>query len=173
MALEILGALAVAALVLWLVFEPLFVAPSPALLVSEPEAAEETRRGLALLALKEIEFDQATGKLSDQDYELLKERYGSEALAALAEEEAHAARRAMVEDPEALIAAHRLQLGSRQGSGSPAAPSCSLCGPRPEPDAVFCSTCGRPIGAAFCTSCGTPIQSDGRFCAGCGTKVAA
>ena len=40
-------------------------------------------RAVALRALKEIEFDRATGKLSDADYDVLKTRYTSEALAAL------------------------------------------------------------------------------------------
>jgi hypothetical protein len=123
MALELLGALAIAALVLWLVFEPVLGVPreSPDLL--EPEAPEETRRGTALLALKEIEFDRETGKLSDRDYDLLKARYSAEALSAIAEEEPepHAVR------PPATIL------------------SCAVCGPRPEPDAVFCSQCGRPV----------------------------
>src|SRR5882762_6325022 len=44
-------------------------------------------RAVALRALKEIEFDRATGKLSDADYEALKARYTSEALAALRTEE--------------------------------------------------------------------------------------
>src|SRR5713101_5035711 len=40
-------------------------------------------RAVALRALKEIEFDRATGKLADADYEALKNRYTAEALAAL------------------------------------------------------------------------------------------
>src|SRR5207248_11380792 len=40
-------------------------------------------RAVALRALKEIEFDRATGKLSDADYDTLKARYTAEALAAL------------------------------------------------------------------------------------------
>src|SRR5687768_14166131 len=87
MALELVGALAIAALVLWLVFEPVLGVPreSPELL--EPELPEETRRGTALLALKEIEFDRETGKLSDRDYDMLKARYSAEALSAIAEED--------------------------------------------------------------------------------------
>ncbi len=27
----------------------------------------------------------------------------------------------------------------------PSVPGCSTCGARPEPDAVFCSSCGRPL----------------------------
>src|SRR6266576_1614048 len=40
-------------------------------------------RAVALRALKEIEFDRATGKLSDADYDALKSKYTTEALAAL------------------------------------------------------------------------------------------
>ena len=127
MVLEIVGALAIAALVLWLVFEPVLGLPreSPELL--EPEAPEETRRGTALLALKEIEFDRETGKLSDRDYDLLKARYSAEALSAIAEEDATAPT-ASPADPAAAM------------------PSCASCGPRPEPDAVYCSNCGRRLG---------------------------
>lgn len=126
MALELVGALAIAALVLWLVFEPVLGVPreSPELL--EPELPEETRRGTALLALKEIEFDRETGKLSDRDYDMLKARYSAEALSAIAEEDSPA--------PPAVPA---IPIAT--------APSCSSCGPRPEPDAVFCSNCGRRL----------------------------
>ena len=88
MAVELLGALAIAALVLWLVFEPVLGLPRERPELLEPEAPEETRRGTALLALKEIEFDRETGKLSDRDYDLLKARYSAEALSAIAEEDA-------------------------------------------------------------------------------------
>ena len=128
MALELLGALAIAALVLWLVFEPVLGLPRESPEILEPEAPEETRRGTALLALKEIEFDRETGKLSDRDYDLLKARYSAEALSAIAEEDALA--------PEA-----------PPGVSAGAILSCAFCGPRPEPDAVFCSNCGRRLGS--------------------------
>ena len=126
MALDLVGALAIAALVLWLVFEPVLGLPreSPELL--EPEAPEETRRGTALLALKEIEFDRETGKLSDRDYDMLKARYSAEALTAIAEEDSPA------QPVDPAIPAEML--------------SCASCGPRPEPDAVYCSNCGRRLG---------------------------
>ena len=134
MALELVGALAIAALVLWLVFEPILGVPreSPELL--EPEAPEETRRGTALLALKEIEFDRETGKLSERDYDMLKARYSAEALSAIAEEDSPPpAVDPAVPAVPAVSAAVRL--------------SCASCGPRPEPDAVYCSTCGRKLSA--------------------------
>ena len=81
---------------------------------------EETRKGQALLALKEIDFDLATGKLSEGDHADLKRRFTAEAVAAMRED----------------------------GAPAPAAtsgPRCMICGPRPEQDAVYCSTCGRRI----------------------------
>jgi len=127
MALELLCALAIAALVLWLVFEPVLGVPRETPEILEPEAPEETRRGTALLALKEIEFDRETGKLSDRDYDLLKARYSAEALTAIAEEDSIALPVNPVVPVSAML-------------------SCAYCGPRPEPDAVFCSNCGRRLG---------------------------
>jgi hypothetical protein len=154
MGLEIVGALAIALLVLWLVFEPLIASPRPAFTIPEPEAAEETSRGMALLALKEIEFDRETGKLSDQDYEMLRERYSAEALHALAAEDAAPA-----------------SVGSGLSADSSQV-TCPKCGLRPESDALFCSSCGRRLGAVgFCTGCGTQLQPEALFCAGCGIGV--
>jgi hypothetical protein len=47
----------------------------------DPEDDLSTR-AVALRALKEIEFDRATGKLADADYDALKQRYTAEALEA-------------------------------------------------------------------------------------------
>src|SRR3989475_10085713 len=49
----------------------------------EDPADDMSPQTVALRALKEIEFDRATGKLSDSDYEQLKAKYTAEALAAL------------------------------------------------------------------------------------------
>jgi hypothetical protein len=101
----------------------------------EPDDPEETPRGVALAALKDIEFDRATDKLAEADYADLKARYTAAAVAAMREEEA--ARRP--DDVEMLIAARVRALRG-------AAAACVACGPRPEPDALFCSTCGRSLG---------------------------
>jgi double zinc ribbon protein len=174
MALEIVGALLIGLLVLWLVFEPALFPGRSTRRVPEPEAPEETRRGIALLSLKEIEFDRATGKLSEGDYETLRTRYAGEAIAALAADQAGPNGAAGTGDPEALIAARLHQLRSARTAGQPAPPSCSSCGPRPEPDARFCSACGLPLGTvSFCSSCGTALDVDNRFCTSCGSRVAA
>lgn len=156
---EVLAAALLGAAILWLALRPLLAAPAPPPL-EEPAPLEETPRGRALLALKEIEFDRATGKLSEPDYHELKTRYTAQALAVLRAEP----------DPEALITA-RLRVIRAGGAEGPV---CAACGPRPEADARFCSSCGMLlVAAAVCSSCGAHLEAAGRFCASCGTAVAA
>jgi hypothetical protein len=167
---ETLAAAMVGLLALFVVLRPLIWPPPPAEPVFEPVEQEETPRGVALLALKEIEFDRETGKLSEEDYRFLKEKYTAQAIEALrAEEETRAP-----DDVEALIA-HRVRaLRSAAASAPPGALVCPTCGPRPEPDAAFCSTCGSRLpAAATCAHCGTALAADSRFCEGCGSRVAA
>lgn len=173
MILEVLGAMLTGALVLWLIFSPMISGKREPPLPPEPVADEETRSGIALLALKEIEFDLATGKLSDDDYAMLKERYSVEAITALDLDQLERREVPLPNDPEALVAARRAELRSAASSGLPAPPPCPACGPRPEPDAQYCSSCGRSLRPAFCVSCGSSLSADSRFCAGCGSRVAA
>ena len=170
MLLEAIAAALVGLLGLFVVLRPLIWPPPPAEAVFEPVEQEETPRGQALLALKEIEFDRETGKLSDEDYRFLKQKYTAEAIEALRAEEGAQA----PDDVEALVA-HRVRaLRSAAATAPPGAPVCSTCGPRPESDALFCSTCGSGLAAsAACTRCGTPLTADSRFCEGCGSRVAA
>jgi Double zinc ribbon len=167
---ETLAAALVGLLALFVVLRPLIWPAPPEEPVFEPVEQEETARGVALLALKEIEFDRETGKLSDEDYLFLNDKYTAQALEALrAEQET-----VVPDDVEALIA-HRVRaLRSAAASAPPGARVCPTCGPRPEPDAVFCSTCGGSLPApAACARCGTPLSADSRFCEGCGSRVAA
>jgi hypothetical protein len=145
--LELLAGVAVAIAALVLILEPV---ARPSARVAAPERFDDDEVPLdesgspkvqALLALKEIEFDRATGKLSDEDFERLRERYARQALTAIdAEARGDAAVAAAVatDDPaEALIRSVRSGLRV-----------CPNCGPRPEASATFCSECGRPLGPA-------------------------
>ena len=116
----------------------------------------------AVGALREIEFDRATGKLSDSDYEALKTRYTGEALESLRSADRGTLR------PEALDLAEEAILRYRRRVSS-----CGVCGPRPEPDAVYCSTCGRYL-LGRCGGCGAAVNEPAaRFCATCGKTLAA
>jgi hypothetical protein len=69
----VLGALLAAAAV-WFVARPFLRHPAGADRVDEPEPdrlALEEERDRALAALKELEFDHRTGKVSDEDYRTL------------------------------------------------------------------------------------------------------
>jgi hypothetical protein len=83
--LEVLLAGLLGAAILWMVLRPLLLGPVEAGVVEPDEFTEpeESVQGRALLALKEIEFDRATGKLSDQDFEQLTAKYERAAVAAL------------------------------------------------------------------------------------------
>ncbi|MGQ0702859.1 MAG: hypothetical protein ACT4PM_06970 [Gemmatimonadales bacterium] len=150
MALEVLAAALLGFLVLWLAFGHILtrsVGTAEADL-PEPEPLEETRRGAALLALREIEFDRETGKLSDEDYRSLKARYGALALEAIEAEERAAPLAVATSDAEELIGA-RAQALRAAGSSAPIVPLlrfCPRCGPRPEPEARYCSRCGLGLG---------------------------
>lgn len=170
MALEAALAAVVGLVALWMVLQPLVYPGSVRRRPDEPPDPEETVKGVALTALKEIEFDRETGKLSDADYEQLKARYTSAAVDALRAETARSAS----DDVEAMIAGRVRSLRSGAASAPAAPPVCTTCGPRPEPDAVFCSSCGfRLEPPSACPRCAAPLPPDSRFCETCGVRVAA
>ena len=134
MVLEAVAAALVGMVALWLVLQPLIGSERRMPPPFEPIDPEETPRGAALAALREIDFDRETGKLSDGDYEFLKAKYTALALEALRAESLDVTSDSI----EAMVAARVRRLRS---AGAPPA-ACFHCGPRPEPDAVYCSTCG-------------------------------
>jgi hypothetical protein len=139
---------------------PLLMPPAPrraapVVRVREGAGAEHE----AVVALREIEFDRVTGKLSDADYAELKTRYTAVALEAMrASSEPVGAEDAV----EAAVRAYRSRLKS-----------CQRCGPRPEPDAVYCSSCGGYL-AGRCAQCGSEVSEAGAACcSACGHALAA
>jgi hypothetical protein len=175
---EALAAAAVGLAVLWLVLQPVLRPTGRGTAPLEPIDPEETPKGMALTALKEIEFDKETGKLSDADYEYLKGKYTAAALDALRHEPEEAAS----DDIEAMVAAKVRTLRSASAAIPSDAsilppgsnPACTTCGPRPEPDAIFCSSCGRSLSPrSVCDRCGAALSPDSRFCESCGSRVAA
>ena len=123
--------------------------------VREPSPSER-----AIMALREIEFDRVTDKLSERDYAELKAAYTREAVQAM-----------RAEEPASAVADAELEATIRRYRAL--GPACPSCGPRPEADAIFCSECGRYL-AGSCSGCGAPVTEPGaRFCAECGKSLAA
>jgi rRNA maturation endonuclease Nob1 len=174
---EVLAAAVVGLAILWLVLQPVLRPTGrEKILPIEPVDPEETPKGIALTALKEIEFDRETGKLSDSDYELLKAKYTAAALDVLRHESEEVAS----DDVEAMVAAKVRALRSASAaipsnaSALPDSnPACMTCGPRPESDAIFCSSCGRRLSRSVCDRCGAALTPDSRYCETCGRQVAA
>ncbi len=81
-------------------------------------AAARARKDAAIEALRELEFEFQTGKISDEDYQSLRRRWAHQAIQA------------------------RDELGEKLG-GVPA--RCGTCGSEPRPGARFCSRCGSPL----------------------------
>ena len=153
---ELVAAVLIGLLATGTLLAPLIWPPRPRTLSEDAAAGyvefEETARGQALLALKEIEFDRATGKLSERDYDELKTKYTARAVALL--------------DAEAAVGP------GEDPANVSAFPACPECGPRPERDAFICSTCGRPLPAVVtCTSCHTRLPAASSFCDRCGTPT--
>jgi Double zinc ribbon len=115
------------------------------------------RDASAVDALREIEFDRQTGKLSDDDYATLKATYTERALSEMRDATDRVG-------APVVVRSEAVGIGPR---------TCPVCGPRPESDAVYCSACSRYL-AGVCASCGAVVtESAARFCSGCGHQLAA
>ncbi len=126
----------------------------------EPEDdPREHRKELALAALKEIEFDRATGKLDDADYARMKASYTAEALEAI-----RAADAAAAEVPQEPALA-KLQVPAAVAAG--AAPSAEDAAEA----LIAAKRKAAKGGRKFCSACGAELEGAGRFCVECGAKA--
>jgi len=100
----------------------------------------EARKRVALLALRDVEYDFLAGKLDEEDYRALKSQLTAEALAALEADEAARGAGAVASgdaDLEAEIA--RVRAGLRAGL------LCPECGFANDKGSKFCSSCGHEL----------------------------
>lgn len=176
--LELITGIVVAVVALGVVLEPLLRA-GPGSSILPPASApldddftimeeSESPKIQALLALREIEFDKATGKLSDADYELLKRKYAESAVAAIRNEQQEEAGLASGEGEEDAAEAMIANAKSRQLT------ACPTCRNKLEAASIFCSTCGRSLlvddAPMRCWMCGADLPAAAKFCAACGTR---
>lgn len=111
----------------------------------------------ALLAIRDLDFDFETGKVSEDDYTALRSQLVVQAAQVMGAEEAG-------DDGalEALIAARNQ---ARDGDVS-----CPDCGKPSEKGSRFCSHCGTAFQAG-CPACGETVKPDDLFCVHCGAKL--
>jgi hypothetical protein len=123
----------------------------------------QRRRDRALAALREIEFDRATGKLSDDDFHRMTATYQAEALEALRAVDAAAG--ASSDGPRGSPLAARTRPRDPGESSRPADDDAV--------EALIAETraAARERKQRFCAECGTPLEGTGKFCVECGVAV--
>ncbi len=139
-----LGAALVAAAVILFIVQPVAKGLHASLERDEDELTEtEARKRVALLALRDVEYDYLAGKLDENDYRSLKGELTAEALAALeADEKARSGESASVDASALEAEIAQARLGLREGS------FCPECGFSNEPGSRFCASCGHALQAA-------------------------
>jgi hypothetical protein len=122
-------------------------------------AALEREKALVLRSIKELEFDQAMGKLAQADFDDMSERLRARALGLMRQLDAsHAAPRERIERE----LADRLVREARRGGGATAAGAAAKAAPAPV----------QAMTVVACEACGTSNDADARFCKECGTMLA-
>ena len=136
----VIGAVLLVAAVVLYILQPMLSGQRASLhrVLDEPTDAEARRR-VALLALRDGEYDYATGKLDEADYRALKRELAAEAIDALDKADAEAAAGPASAPPELEDEIAKLRSGLRTGT------TCSSCGSANERGSVFCASCGAPL----------------------------
>lgn len=122
----------------------------------DSSTAQVSRRESVIAALRDLDFDFKTGKVSEEDYQPLRAQLLAEA-AQYVESEKN-----QDEKLEALIQARRK---------APQKIKCEHCDAPIEGDQHFCANCGSPVHNELCPSCGRKNRAGDLFCSSCGTKL--
>jgi hypothetical protein len=133
------------------------------------------QREAVLIELRDLDFDHATGKVSEEDYARQRTRLvakGAAVLRSLAERKdavVSAAEADDEDDIERLILARRAARRNKAVSPAPQPPlSQTLAAPSPAPH-----TPAPTLVTRFCPHCAAPVVPGDRFCAKCGAKLIA
>ncbi len=131
-----LGVTLVAAAVVLFMLQPVVNGIHASLERADDEMTEtEARKRVALLALRDVEYDFLSGKLDQRDYHSLKSELTAEALDAL---EADEASKAGGNIDEKRLEAEIIKLREGFGEGV----TCPSCLYTNDKESLFCSACG-------------------------------
>lgn len=141
-----------------------------------------------LTTLRDLDFDYATGKISEEDYVPQRAQLVAQGVAVLRQLDALGVvgrdGAARVEDEvEQAIAARRkpraaqsaeaqieTEVAARRRSDGRRGATCPHCGAAANGGDRFCPKCGQAL-AITCPTCGHPAQPEDKFCAKCGTRL--
>ena len=119
--------------------------------------SQKGQREAVLSALRELDFDFKTGKISEEDYTPLRTQLMAEAAQYIEAEE---------KDSDQLEALIRTRRAAQQQSIT-----CEHCDEPIQTGQRFCSKCGSAISYEQCPSCGKKILADDLFCSSCGRQI--
>jgi hypothetical protein len=165
----------VAAGAIFLSLRPLWRVAPGACAPGDPSASErarlESHKTRLYASIRDLDFDRATGKLSEADHEELRASLVRQAAAVVRELEARQDSDELDDAIEARVAS-RVAVAARLEREPPAS-ACPACGARLRGGLKFCSQCGREAGASACSSCGHGLLPGDKFCGQCGHQRAA
>ena len=128
-------------------------------------------------ALKDLEFDYQTGKLSDDDYEELRKKFTGEASTVLGEIDAlrsskegrsKSGKKGRKNKTSATAVAVQVEVQEEY--------ACDKCGLAYKDGAKFCEDCGADLASEAaaeltCDKCGFAHNEDDKFCQSCGADL--
>ncbi|MBI4594849.1 MAG: zinc ribbon domain-containing protein [Candidatus Tectomicrobia bacterium] len=131
-----------------------------------------TQKESLLSALKEIDFDYKTGKLSDEDYHELQESYRLKAIAVMEEIDKRGTK------PDSLEAKveREIEAARRTGAQKQRAATkkrnllCPSCSSPVTVQDKFCQECGYSL-EQVCHNCGQILGKSDKYCSGCGKSA--
>jgi hypothetical protein len=115
------------------------------------------KREVVLAALRDLDFDFKTGKVSEEDYQPVRNQLIAEAAQYVEQEQKEAERL------EALIHSRRK---AQQVDNQ-----CGHCDAPVRAGQRFCSKCGSAVNYELCPCCGKNIKADDIFCPSCGNAL--
>lgn len=134
------GVALVTAAILLFILQPVVRGLHASLEREDDELTEtEARKRVALLALRDVEYDFLAGKLDEEDYRALKSELTAEALAALEADEAARGEGGEASDPDLEAEIARIRAGLKNGV------VCGECGYTNDEGSRFCSSCGQAL----------------------------
>ena len=118
--------------------------------------------------IQDLDFEKASGKISDGDYESARNNYLAQVAAVMEKLDA----RAPPEKTGSTKKKKPAKTKNRRESQGDLERACVGCGELNPKGSNFCLECGKPL-ALTCASCGESVPSKARFCNACGEKVTA
>ncbi len=162
-------------LALWLILFPFFEKHTRGWIdsrlpfLNQRQHLREEKRKL-VTALKELDFDFETGKLSADDYKQLREKYEGKAIAVMKEQDVLEAKWKEAERRIPLKTQKEetsVEPQKEKPVESTDASNCPNCQAKTQATDRFCPQCGTSLNA-FCPECGNAVHSNDRFCNKCG-----